>query len=71
MIVTATDFKAKCLQLMEKVKQTHEPVLITKRGKVIAQLVPPPASHDKPWLALAGSATIKGDLLAPVLSERN
>jgi prevent-host-death family protein len=70
MTVSATEFKAKCLQFMEKVKQTHEPILITKRGEVIAQLAPPPAGREKPWLRLRGSVKIKGDIVAPILSER-
>lgn len=70
MTVTATEFKAKCLALMEKVKKTHEPVLITKRGEVIAQLGPPPADSDKPWLALRGSAKIKGDIVGPAMSDK-
>jgi prevent-host-death family protein len=69
MTVNATDFKARCLQLMEKVKQTHEPILITKRGRVIAQLAPPPADHEKPWLRLRGSVKIKGDIIGSSLSE--
>ena len=70
MTVNATDFKAKCLQLMERVKQTHEPILITKRGKVVAQLAPPPATHEKPWLQLRDSVKIKGDIVGPAVTER-
>ena len=70
MTVSATEFKAKCLQLMERVKSSHEPIFITKRGKVVAQLAPPPATHDKPWLALRGSAKIKGDIVVSALTEK-
>lgn len=70
MTVNATEFKSKCLQLMERVKSTHEPILITKRGKVVAQLSPPPATHEKPWLALHGAAKIKGDIIRPALPEK-
>ena len=40
-VVTATEFKARCLSLMERVRKTRQPVLITKRGRAVAQLVPP------------------------------
>ncbi|CAN5556210.1 hypothetical protein BH20VER3_BH20VER3_04770 [soil metagenome] len=70
MTVNATEFKSKCLQLMERVKSTHEPILITKRGKVVAQLSPPPATHEKPWLALRGAAKIKRDIVGAALSEK-
>ena len=70
MTVNATEFKSKCLQLMERVKSTHEPILITKRGQVVAQLAPPPATHDKPCLALRGSAKINGDIVGSPLSKK-
>lgn len=38
--VAAAKFKATCLKLMDRVAETGEPVEITKRGKVIARLVP-------------------------------
>jgi antitoxin (DNA-binding transcriptional repressor) of toxin-antitoxin stability system len=55
---------------MERVKKTHEPVLITKRGEVVAQLAPPPPAASKPWLALRGSAKIKGDIVGPTMSDK-
>lgn len=70
MQVTATEFKAKCLGLMERVKKTHEAILITKRGEIIAQLAPPPAESKKPWLALRGMAKIKGDIVSPTISDK-
>jgi prevent-host-death family protein len=43
--ITAVKFKATCLRLIERVAETGEPVIITKRGKVRARLVP---DHGKP-----------------------
>lgn len=43
--ITAVKFKATCLELIDRVAETGEPVVITKRGKVLARLVP---DHDKP-----------------------
>ncbi|MGI8602440.1 MAG: type II toxin-antitoxin system Phd/YefM family antitoxin [Verrucomicrobiales bacterium] len=68
MTVTATEFKARCLSLMDGVKRTHEPILITKHGEVVAQLVPPP-SDEKPWLRLRGTGRIRGDLVSPAIAE--
>jgi prevent-host-death family protein len=70
MKVTATEFKAKCLRLMNEVGKKHESIMITKRGEIVAQLVPPPAAAKKPWLKLAGAARIKGDIVRPTLSDR-
>ena len=38
--VKASEFKAKCLRLMDEVAQTGEPLVITKNGKPVATLVP-------------------------------
>jgi len=38
--IPAGQFKAKCLQIMDEVASAREPVLITKRGKPVARLVP-------------------------------
>jgi prevent-host-death family protein len=38
--MSAGEFKAKCLQVMEQVATTGEPVVVTKRGKPVAQLGP-------------------------------
>jgi prevent-host-death family protein len=70
MKVTASEFKAKCLRLMNEVGKKHESIMITKHGEIVAQLVPPPAAAKKPWLKLAGAARIKGDIVRPTLSDR-
>ena len=70
MTLTATEFKAKCLSLMDQVAQTHEPILITKHGEVVAQLTAAPAAGVKPWLVLRGTVTVKGDIARPALSDR-
>jgi prevent-host-death family protein len=67
--VKASEFKAKCLQLMDQVAETGETVIITKRGKPVARLVPAPAT-DKPLFgALKGMMRITGDLGAPLEVE--
>jgi prevent-host-death family protein len=67
-MVTATDFKARCLSYLDEVKRTHQPILITKRGKLIAKLVPAENEQlEKPWEFLqkkAGKAV--GDLTARI-----
>ena len=67
--ITATDFKARCLSLMERVRRTGKPLLITKRGRVIAQLAPPPEEDQQPWRRLRGSVTRMGDVISPVVKE--
>lgn len=67
MKMTATDFKAKCLKVLDQVHQTGEPLEISKRGKVVAVLNPPP--REQPWKALRGKGRMTGDPFAPVLAE--
>ena len=69
MKVNATEFKAKCLSLIDRVHAKGEVVTITKRGRVVARLVSAIDTDDKPWLALRGQATWIGDPFAPVVSE--
>lgn len=38
--ITATQFKARCLRLLDEVAETHRPLEITKRGQVVARLEP-------------------------------
>jgi prevent-host-death family protein len=38
--VSAGEFKAHCLRLMEKVRATRRPIVITKRGEPVARLMP-------------------------------
>lgn len=68
MVISATEFKAKCLQLLDRVFQTGERISITKRGKVIAELAPP--ESERRQYAKAGFArdelTILGDILEPL-----
>ncbi len=60
-------FKATCLAVLERVGKTGQPVLVTRFGKPVAQIVPPPSGD---WLgAMAGSGQIPGDLIAPALDE--
>jgi prevent-host-death family protein len=71
MKIAATEFKARCLRLMEQVRRTRTPVLITKRGRVVAQLAPPPPEAVKPWLRLRGSVVRAGNVVSPAVSPRD
>jgi len=65
--MAASEFKARCLQVMEQVSTTRNPVLITKRGKPVAKLVPVDQAPE--WVPgrLAGKIEILGDIVSPVL----
>ena len=65
----AAEFKAKCLALIDRVRERGEPITITKRGRVVARLVPAGDENDRPWVALRARGTWTGDPYAPVLRE--
>jgi len=65
--VKASEFKAKCLALMDEVARTGEPLLITKKGKPVAELRPPSGGRRKtPFGAHEGTVKILGDIVAPL-----
>jgi len=62
----AGEFKARCLSVVESVRATREPVLITKRGRWVAILVPAPAEKQEFLGRLQGVVKIVGDIESPV-----
>ena len=66
--LSATEFKAKCLAVLDEVARTGEPVVICKRGRPVARLVPA-TGVDSGYAqhSLLGTVRIVGDVTAPVL----
>jgi len=62
----AGQFKSECLAIMDQVQQSGEPVLITKRGKPVAKLIPAERKGDDIFDYMAGKVTITGDIVAPI-----
>ncbi len=69
MKIAAAEFKAKCLALLDKVHEEGRSVTITKRGRVVARLVPADEDDERPWLRVRGRARWKGDPFGPVVDE--
>jgi len=69
--MAAGEFKAHCLAVMEDVRTTREPVLITKRGRPVAKLVPTDKSSDDFIGRLEGVVKIVGDIESPVEPPEN
>jgi len=73
--IAAGEFKAKCLRIIDEVNQTGQEVIITKRGKAVAKLVPFPGAEKKPFIGrLEGIIEIVGDpddLIKPVFPEED
>ncbi|MBI4604792.1 MAG: type II toxin-antitoxin system Phd/YefM family antitoxin [Planctomycetes bacterium] len=66
--VKASDFKARCLAILDRVARTGEGVTILKRGKPVAQLLPAvPREKRFPQHTLQGTVKVLGDIVAPAL----
>lgn len=64
--VAATEFKAKCLELMDRVAEGRETYVITKRGRPVAKLVPADPPRKQGVLGcMLGKMEIVGDLEQP------
>ena len=67
--IAVTEFKARCLRLLEDVARTGETLVVTKRGKILARVVPSVGDAKYPQDTLAGTVTVlKGDLTSPVVA---
>jgi prevent-host-death family protein len=64
-------FKATCLAALERVRTTGRPLLVTRRGVPIAQVIPPPPSEVKPsgYGSMRGTAEELGDIVEPLGEE--
>ena len=65
--IAAGSFKVHCLAVMDKVQAKRETVVITKRGKPVAKLVPVEEQSDDLFGFLRGKVTIVGDVVSPAL----
>lgn len=65
MHINAAEFKAKCLKLLDGVAATHQPLIITKRGKPVARVVPIEDEAPPPGLFgyMRGTGKIVGDIV--------
>ena len=70
--VSISDFKARCLAILDRVKKTGQPVIVTRRNEPIAQVVPPPPVEGRvPWLGSERAAgQIVGDIVSPAVSPK-
>ena len=68
--ISISEFKAKCLALLERVCKTKKPIRITRFGRPVADVFPPSPAEDANWVgSMAGSIEFVGDVVAPVIEE--
>jgi prevent-host-death family protein len=64
--IPAGEFKAKCLKLMDEVAETREPIIITKFGKPVAQMIPIEEKRVELFGAMRGTVLWEGDIISPL-----
>ncbi len=70
--INASDFKARCLAILDRVRDTGERVVILKRGRPVAELVPPSHSASEfPQEELKGTVTVHADIVGPAIPEEH
>jgi len=69
--IAISEFKAKCLALLEQVRRTRKPLRITRHGKIVAEVVPASAVLDRnAWIeSMKDTVEITGDILSPANEE--
>jgi prevent-host-death family protein len=63
--IAAGEFKAKCLHLLDEVQQTRKEIVITKRGRAVARLLPVEEEVPSIFGRMKGTITILGDIVGP------
>jgi prevent-host-death family protein len=65
--IAISEFKAKCLAVLERVRKTRKPIRITRHGKPVAEIVPPAKVMSREeWIgSMQGSMKILGDVMSP------
>jgi prevent-host-death family protein len=68
--IAISEFKAKCLALLDQVQKTKKPIRITRFGKPVAEVIPLSAEPVADWMgSMKGSIEIMGDIVAPAHEE--
>jgi prevent-host-death family protein len=67
--IAISEFKAKCLAILQQVEKTKQPIRITRHGKPVAEVVPATPVVDRAALfgSMRDSMKILGDIVSPVI----
>jgi prevent-host-death family protein len=64
--LNAAQFKAKCLQVLDEVAEGSETVIVTKRGRPVARVVPIVSRPARLFGAMRGEIEVLGDIVSPL-----
>jgi len=66
--ISISEFKAKCLGLIEQVHKTRQPLRITRHGRPVAEVIPAGPDRKRKFVGdMIGTAKIVGDIVSPVI----
>lgn len=66
MKIAAAKFKSQCLSLMDEVQSKRKEIVITKRGRPVAKLVPVESDTNELFGGMRGTIRITGDIVSPI-----
>lgn len=70
--IAISKFKATCLAVLERVRKTGKPILVTRFGQPMAEISPPsPAKTERKLGTLRGTFDIVGDIVSPASDEED
>jgi prevent-host-death family protein len=70
--IAISEFKAKCLAVLERVRKTRRPICVTRHGTPVAEVIPPSSVQERStWIgSMKDSVEILGDIISPANEER-
>lgn len=71
--VAISEFKAKCIAILDQVQLTKKPVRVTRFGKPVAEVIPPsPIAGNTDWIgSMKDTMKILGDIVSPAGDEKD
>ena len=67
--IAISEFKAKCLAILDEVQKTKQPIRVTRRGLPIAEVSPPAPTNSRDWIGSMKEMKIFGDIISPANDE--
>lgn len=70
--IEISEFRGRCVSLLDEVSKTRTPLRVTRRGKALVDVLPPvPDQVDRSWIgSMKGKLQITGDITSPVIDKR-
>jgi prevent-host-death family protein len=70
--VAISEFKAKCLSILDQVQKTKKPVRVTRFGKPVVEVMPASMNARADWIgSMKGTFEILGDIVSPASDEQD